>query len=295
MRERSARCSVGRVDPVQALERLGGIASAPALLMLTSRRRVRTAVKRGEIRKAGHNRYALPAADQARRVAVFCRGYMTHLSAAAHWGWEVRAMPPRPQIAIPRRHPMPQAQSAELFRLDRRAETQGWATSRLSTVVLCAQDLPFADALAVADSALRHADVTRDDLVRAVSDLPGKRGRRARQVAQYADGRAANPFESTLRALAIEAGLAVIPQYEVVARGRTLHPDLVDPIAGVVIEAESWEFHGKDRRAFDSDCQRYTALVVTGWRVLRFTWTQVMYEPEYVRACLREMYAELAA
>jgi hypothetical protein len=114
-------------------------------------------------------------------------------------------------------------------------------------------------------------------------------------VVGLADGRAANPFESSLRAIAIECGIGVIPQYEVRARGLVLHPDLVDPIAGVVIEAESWEFHGKERAAFEADCERYTALVVTGWRVLRFTWHEVMREPERVRACLRELYAELAA
>ena len=76
----------------------------------------------------------------------------------------------------------------------------------------------------------------------------------------------------TLRVLAIEEGLGVVPQAEVHARGLVLHPDLVDPIAGVVLEAEWWEFHGKDERAVESDRERYTALVVTGWRVLRFTW-----------------------
>lgn len=167
--------------------------------------------------------------------------------------------------------------------------TSGLATSPLATVLLCAQDLPFADALSVADSALRHGDITREDLLAAA------RTPRQRRIAEYADSRAANPFESTLRALAIEEGLGVIPQYEIHARGLVVHPDLVDPIAGVVIEAESWEFHASQKAAFDADCERYTALVVTGWRVLRFTWRQVMHDPTYVRACLRELYAGIAA
>lgn len=280
------------MDAADALEQLGGIASYQDLLALTSRRRVRTALKHGRIREAGHNRYAVPAADQARRAAVLCNGYVTHVSAAMHWGWEVRAAPRRPQIAVPRRRPLPRVQAAEVSRLDPRAELVGWATSRVGTVLICAQDLPFADALTVADSALRHGDVTPEELTEAVAGLDDERVRR---VVEFADGRAANPFESTLRALAIEAGLGVIPQYEIKARNLVLHPDLVDPIAGVVLEADSWEFHGKDRRAFDSDCERYTALVVTGWRVLRFTWVQVMHQPAYVRSCLRELYAEIAA
>lgn len=197
------------MDAVEALERLGGIASLHALLDLTTRRRLRTAVESQAIRKAGHDRYALPAADQARRTAV---------------------------------------------------AGNGWATDPLTTVLQCARDLPFADALAIADSALRHGDLTYDELQRTRTTTP-----QVRRVLQYADGRAANPFESTLRAIAIECGLHVVPQYEVLACGLTLHPDLADPVCGVILEAESWEFHGKEKRAFESDCERYNALVVTGW------------------------------
>jgi very-short-patch-repair endonuclease len=52
-----------------------------------------------------------------------------------------------------------------------------------------------------------------------------------------------------------------------------------------VLEADSWEFHA-GKEAFKRDCWRYTALVVDGWTVLRFTWWQVMENPDWVRACL---------
>lgn len=71
-----------------------------------------------------------------------------------------------------------------------------------------------------------------------------------------------------LRALAIRAGAAVIPQYEVRARGLTLHPDLADPLRGIVLEADSWGFHAS-RSDHERDCVRYNALTATGWRVLR--------------------------
>lgn len=278
------------VDPVEALERLGGIARARDLLQLCSRRVLARAVAEERVRRAGRGRYVLPAADQARRAATLYGAYLVHLSAAMHWGWEVRFRPDRPQLAVRRGREVPSSQAADIQRVDLdSADVDGWATTPLLTVLMCARDLPFADALAVADSALRHGDVTKDELLRAA------RNERERRVAHYADRRAANPFESSLRAIVIECGVGVIPQYQVEARGLVLHPDLVDPIAGVVFEAESWEFHGKDRGAFEADCERYTALVVTGWRVLRFTWAEVMLDPAYVRACLRELYAELAA
>jgi very-short-patch-repair endonuclease len=52
-----------------------------------------------------------------------------------------------------------------------------------------------------------------------------------------------------------------------------------------VLEADSHEFHTK-RQDFDRDCRRYNALVVRGWLVLRFTWEQVMFEPQFVRQAI---------
>lgn len=97
------------------------------------------------------------------------------------------------------------------------------------------------------------------------------------------------------RAILSEEDRPVVPQLEVRAGGLVLHPDLVDPLTGVVFEADSWEFHAKDRGAFERDCERYTALVVEGWRVLRFTWRNVVHRPDQVRRCLRSMRSELAA
>ncbi len=267
---------------------MGGIAAARDLLLLTSRRRLRTAVQGRAILQAGHGRYALPVADQARRAAVLVGGHVTLLSAALHWGWEVRMPPRRPQVGVPHGRPLPRLGAADVHRLPRGTTTEGWATSPLATVLQCARHLPFADALAVADSALRHDAMTYDDLQAAASG-------RDRAVLLHATKVAANPFESALRAIAIEAGVPVVPQFEIHARGLVLHPDLVDPLAGVVLEAESWEFHGREKHAFETDCERYNALTATGWRVLRFTWPQVMHHPDLVRAVLRDTYAGLAA
>lgn len=96
-----------------------------------------------------------------------------------------------------------------------------------------------------------------------------------------------------LRALAVEAGLEVRAQVEIEVPDadspggtRTVRPDVVDRERRLVLEADSWQFHaGKEE--FQTDCWRYTALVVEGWTVLRFTWWQVMHHPEWVVACLR--------
>jgi very-short-patch-repair endonuclease len=167
-------------------------------------------------------------------------------------------------------------------------EESGHVTSPTRTVLDCARRLPFAAALAVADSALRQGDVDPQALARAAEAVRGKGAERARRVARRASGLAANPFESVLRALALDAGLDVVPQLGVEVRGVTVHPDVGDRERRIVLEADSWEFHtGRD--AHERDCWRYTVLVCGGWRVLRFTWHQVMYDPDFVTECLLQV------
>ena len=63
------------------------------------------------------------------------------------------------------------------------------------------------------------------------------------------------------------------------------HPDLVDRERRLVMEAESFDFHGR-RRALKHDCERYTGLVVRGWTVVRFAWAHGTNEQDYVRNSL---------
>ena len=80
-------------------------------------------------------------------------------------------------------------------------------------VIDCARTLPFDEALAVADSALRHGHVTPERL-RSLAEQVRTTGRAAcLRVAGEADGLAANPFESVLRATSLDvAGLRLRPQ-----------------------------------------------------------------------------------
>jgi hypothetical protein len=82
-------------------------------------------------------------------------------------------------------------------------------TTPVRTVIDCAR-LPFDEALPIADSALRSGLVTREEL--DVVQVRGAGAGSVRRVLRHADGRAANPFESVLRARAIEVGLDVEPQ-----------------------------------------------------------------------------------
>ena len=60
-----------------------------------------------------------------------------------------------------------------------------------------------------------------------------------------------------------------------------LHPDLLDERLKIVVEAESFEWHG-DRRRMTQDCTRYNRFVSLGYLVVRFSWEQVIFTPAYV-------------
>jgi very-short-patch-repair endonuclease len=67
-------------------------------------------------------------------------------------------------------------------------------------------------------------------------------------------------------------------------------PDLVDEELRIVLEADSFEWHGS-RTALRRDARRYNLLVVDGWLVLRFAWEDVMFDQPYVRSVLVKLVA----
>ena len=136
------------------------------------------------------------------------------------------------------------------------------------------------------NASLRAGDVTRDELVSLAEQVATTHRAECLRVAREADGRAANPFESVLRAVSLDVpGLRLEPQQVVVTRPRIIRPDLLDWRRRVVVEAESFEFHG-DRSALVRDCERYNELGALGWTVYRFTWGHVMHAPWYVKQVL---------
>lgn len=286
------------MDAVAALERLGGVATAGDVVALSSRKRLRTAIARGDIVRLHRGRLALASATTAQKDAAAVSGVVSHLSAALHWGWKVVWVPDLVWVTVPRtRHPrgFRDGRARLAFADLADDEVVDGVTAPLRTVLDCARRLSFGEALAVADSALRSGLVSAQKLRAAAGDSRGPGSAQCRRVAAHATHLAANPFESVLRAVALEVPeLRVEPQGAIVTRHRTYHPDLVDRRRRLALEADSWEFHtGKDAHA--RDCVRYTELTLAGWRVLRFTWEQVMQHPDYVRGVLACLAAEAAA
>ncbi len=146
-------------------------------------------------------------------------------------------------------------------------------------------DLPFVDALPVADSALRSGLVGADELVTAALASPDRGHARRVKVALAADPRADNQFESVLRAMSLEAGLHVEPQVSLYTGTRWVRPDLLDDGRGLAVEAESFTWHG-NRQQLMKDCRKYNDLTLMGLTLVRFSWEHVMVERGYARSVL---------
>lgn len=278
------------------LTQLGGCATWSQLRRQVSWSGLESAVRVGGVVRLTRGRYALPEVQDHRKVAHRHTAVMSHLSAAVAHGWAVKWAPQRPWITVPRNRKMPRSARHGLHvtyrEISPRERARG-VTGFVRTVVDCAIKLPFDEALAVADSALRAGDVTVSQLRVAAAAVRGPGASRARRVAAFADRRAANPFESCLRAIAVEVvGLCVRPQFQVAEPGLFATVDLADPERKIALEAEGFEFHGT-RAGLERDCRRYTELTIYGWRVLRYTWHDVMFRPAWVRWTMETLVAEL--
>jgi very-short-patch-repair endonuclease len=136
-----------------------------------------------------------------------------------------------------------------------------------------------------------RAGAPRSLLLRLGEGASGPGSAQMRRVAQLANPDAANPFESVLRAMSEDVpGLAVRPQVKIREPGIVARPDLVDERLRIVLEADSFEWHG-GRSQLRTDARRYNLLVVNGWWVLRFAYEHVIFEPDYVRDVLVAMVA----
>jgi very-short-patch-repair endonuclease len=74
----------------------------------------------------------------------------------------------------------------------------------------------------------------------------------------------------------------------------TIQPELVaaQAVVPLVVEVDSWEYHAS-REAFELDRRRQNGLMVSGYRVLRFTAAMITGEPAQVIGAIRAMRRQL--
>lgn len=248
------------------------------------------AVAQGFVVRHRRGTYALPDVEAARLAATRLLGVVSHSSAALMYGLDLLSEPDCVHVTLPSnamRRWVPDGVRLHYASLSP-DERRAGLTSIRRTIVDCARTLPLPEALAVTDSALRRSVATRAALLNELDQTRGRGVVRARCVLTRADPRAATVFESALRSITLDLGLTcLVPQLPVHTASVRARVDLGDPVRRIAIEAESFEFHGR-RAQLTRDCARTNALGLAGWLVLRFSWEQVVFDPQYVAGVVLE-------
>jgi very-short-patch-repair endonuclease len=155
----------------------------------------------------------------------------------------------------------------------------------VATVLHCALTLPVNEAVVIADSAMRKRTVTRRQLADAVRKEHGKpHYRRLRKVLEWSDEKSGSVLESLFRVLVLEAGLAR-PSSQVTFKG-VGRVDFCWKEFRLIVECDGRVWHDPDD-ARHTDRRRDNKLVLQSWRVLRYTWADVVHDPDRVIAELR--------
>lgn len=278
-----------RMSVAITLAHLGGCATTAELREHHSKHALANARRAGAIVRVSRGRYTLPSTDEHRRLAHGRSATLSHLSAAMHYGWKVKVVPAKAQITLPYKRRLRAEHRADVdphWADLEPAEIRDGVTAPLRTVLDCARTLPFDAGLAVADSALRSRLVHPAELRHAGPGLRGPGSRAARQVIEHASAKAANPLESVIRALAVESGLRLTPQFQFAESGIFAVADLGSEELGLIVEAEGYETHGT-RSGLRRDCRRHSLFTVWGWDSLRFAYEDAMYEQDWVRWAFR--------
>jgi very-short-patch-repair endonuclease len=143
------------------------------------------------------------------------------------------------------------------------------------------------------DEALRTRSATLDTLREALAATPHRRGNRERALTLL-DSRD-NPWSEAERLL-----------HRILRKGRltgwatnvavetvdgTFFADVTFRRSRLILEADGWEWHGRDRGAFHETLRRHTALEAAGWRVLHFGYPSLATEPDWVLEKVRQSLA----
>ena len=278
---------------VEALARLGGSATSAELARVTTPAGLKAAVQRGEVERLARGIYGLPSLGADRLAAIAYDGVVSHLSAAVAWNLPLLVRSEKPHITVPvKRRPRAGRPVVMHWAAVSSAERLSRLTSLQRTVVDCVRILPFGEALAIADAALATGRLSRDELEAAATAMRGPGRPTAVRVAAAATWQSESFLESMLRSLLLIEGIEGFePQLLVDTGGARVRVDLGHRPARIALEAEGYQFHGS-ARDFAADCRRYDDLVAAGWLVLRFTYQQVLGDPQWVIGAVRSALAQ---
>jgi hypothetical protein len=251
-------------------------------------------VQGGRLRRVHRGVYAVGGAVPPREgrwlAAVMASGpaaVLSHVSAAVHWNL-LNYEPPRPEVTAPAsRKGVPGIRLHRSHSLDAQDTTnhQGIPTTTVHRTLLdIAAHVPqhhLERALAQAER-LQLYDHKAIEAV--IARANGHRGTKRLSKAIAGDPQfTRGELEARMRKLVRDHGLPR-PSFNV-SLDAPDHPGLeVDcyfPTHRLVVETDGWDTH-RTRQAFEDDRAKDAALLAAGYRVVRFTWRQLRYDPQTV-------------
>ena len=284
----------GHARPMRSIHsdviRRGGVAATFELLRdgHTSHQLTR-AVRRGEVIRARQGHYVVPTLDSSEVEAVRVGGRLTGLAGARRHGvWTPLRIPLH--VAVPahaRELRAPTDARRRLRDLIRPAVRVTWEPARTtgtrSLVGLrgCIAEVARREsseiAFAVIESALHLRKLGRHEWASTQALLPY----RVRRALRSVSSRSESGGESLARCWMLRSGIHHAQQVSIPGVGR------VDFVVGdrLVIEVDGAQFH-TTRAQFEEDRRRDAELSRLGYRVLRFSYTQVADAPHVVIAAI---------
>lgn len=258
-----------------------------------SRGRLEPTASAGVYRAAGAPDTAESAAWLA---ALSTRSVVSYLSAAAWWEQPVEGDGRVHVTRLDRKRlDWPKGVRVHRVGLDRSAIVKHrglWVTTRSETALDCIGWLSPGRALGLADRALRQGWLSTEDINRRLTDSPGRWGNRqirrlAAQLDRGADAESERRLHRLLRTAHVTGWVA---QYPFRSTSGRFTIDVAFPAMRIAIEVDGYAYHSNEDR-FQRDRTKQNALIAAGWRVLRFTWADIVDRPEFVLAQLGQVLA----
>jgi very-short-patch-repair endonuclease len=269
---------------------LGGLAATHQLHAAGWNKHALTAaVAAGTILRVRQGWYCLPSAPEPDQQAVRVGGRLSCTSGAERHGLLVRSSS-KLHVAVTPNAARLRSRSDKTVRLATLRSpdvTVHWSDADASGSAFC---LDVRDCLAemalcqspewvvaAVDSALRLHKITMREWLEIVAELPGGLG----TLLAEADILSESITESVTRFRLHRIG--IIPRLQVKIRG----VGRVDMLIGtrLVIEVDGYAYHADPER-FEADRRRDARLSALGYRVLRFSYKQVMHHWSEVRAAI---------
>jgi very-short-patch-repair endonuclease len=156
-------------------------------------------------------------------------------------------------------------------------------TDPVRTLVDVARSAPLPVAVCLLDARFHQTPGLRDEVNSLLAKMVGTRGIvAAHRSVRLADERSESVLESLLRLLIVMSGLPTpTTQLSIRLGTQTYRADLGYQHARLILEADGREYHS-EWQDVGRDLVRQNTLVAAGWRVLRFTWAQVLFQPDLV-------------